>query len=269
MTALAKLERRFLDHVRGGDSFPRSWCRQGLVDSDIGLAIYANAYDSRLREALESDHPVLSAYLGDELWLRFCAGYTADHPSSVRSLRHFGSRVPEWLEQNSPYGGHPVIAELARFERALLDAFDAADAQRLDWAAMEQLDAQCWPGLRLRFHPSVRLLKLSTNAVEIWRSLKDEQEPPAAAVSGAPARLLWRDEKRLTRFRPVEHVEHPALTAALIEAQDFSGLCERLAKDHAVESVPALAIGFLRQWFDEGIICALATADSAAPRSEG
>ena len=265
MTALATLEQRFLEHVRGGESFPRTWCRQGLVDSDIGLSIYANAYHSRLREALEADHPVLSTFLGDELWAKFCAGYTGDHPSRVRSLRHFGSRVPEWLARNLPFTAHPVIAELARFERALLDVFDAADAPRLDWAAMEQLDAQAWPSLRLRFHPSVRLLVLSTNAVEIWKALKDEVEPPAAAASAAPARLLWRDEERVTRFRPVVQAELAALTAGLVEARDFSGLCERLARDHPAESVPAMAIGFLRQWFDEGIICALAAEESASP----
>lgn len=267
MTALAALERRFLEHVRGGEVFPRSWCSQGLVDSDIGLSIYANAYHSRLREALEADHPVLSNYLGDELWAKFCVGYVADHPSRVRSLRHFGSRVPEWLAQEPPFSDHPVIAELARFERALLDVFDAADAPRLDWTVMERLDAPSWPGLRLRFHPSVRLLVLSTNAVEIWKALKDEVEPPAAAASAAPARLLWRDEERVTRFRPVAEAELAALTAGLVEALDFSGLCEHLARDHPAESVPAMAIGFLRQWFDEGLICALAGDGSAAPRS--
>ncbi|SFN49137.1 HvfC/BufC family peptide modification chaperone [Dokdonella immobilis] len=269
MTALATLERRFLDHVLGGEAFPRTWCSQGLVDSDIGLSIYANAYHSRLREALEADHPVLSAYLGDTLWLKFCAGYTADHPSQVRSLRFFGSRVPDWLARNAPFSAHPVIAELAQFERALLDVFDAADAPRLDWAAMGPLDAQSWPTLRLRFHPSVRLLVLSTNAVEVWRALKDEEAPPAAAASNAAARLLWRDEERVTRFRPVVQAELAALAAVLIDEKDFSGLCERLACDHPADSVPAMAIGFLRQWFDEGVICALATDYSAAPQDHG
>ena len=84
-------------------------------------------------------------------------------------------------------------------------------------------------------------------------------------ASAAPARLLWRDEERVTRFRPVAQVELEALTAGLIEAADFSDLCERLAARHPAESVPAMAVGFLRQWFDEGIICALTAADPAPP----
>ena len=75
MTALRDLEQKFLDHVLGREVFPRAECEQGVVDSDVGLAIYANAYSARLREALESDQPVLSHYLGDKLWASFCEGF--------------------------------------------------------------------------------------------------------------------------------------------------------------------------------------------------
>jgi hypothetical protein len=260
MIALAALEKRFLGHVRGDTVFPREWCAQGLVDSDIGLSIYANAYHARLREALEADHPVLSVYLGDELWAGFCSGYIKAHPSQVRSLRHFGSSVPDWLAANEPFSRHPLIAELAQFERVMMDVFDSADAGRTDWASMQALDAQAWPTMRLRFHPSVRLLPQATNAVDVWRALKDEREPPPAQLASSPARLLWRDEERITRFRPVESPELAALRACLVEAEDFAGMCDRLSARMAPSDVPVKAIGLLRQWFDEGIIEALSVA---------
>jgi hypothetical protein len=257
MIALDTLEQHFLSHVRGGKEFPREWCAQGLVDSDVGLSIYANAYHARLREALEADHPVLAVYLGDELWAEFCSGYIKAHPSQVRSLRHFGLSVPGWLAANKPFSAHPLIAELARFEREMMDVFDSADAGRTDWTGMQALDAQAWPAMRLRFHPSVRLLPQATNAVDVWRALKDERVPPAACPASAPARLLWRDEERITRFRPVESLELTAMHACFVEAEDFAGMCDRLSQEVSPSEVPAQAIGFLRQWFDEGIIEAL------------
>lgn len=259
MTALALLEHRFLGHVRGGETFPRDWCAQGLVDSDIGLSIYANAYHSRLCEALEADHPVLARYLGDDLWATFCHGYIEAHPSRVRSLRHFGASIPDWLATNAPYQAHPLIAELAHFERSLLDAFDAADAPRIDWLAIQALEPPAWPGLRVRFHPSVGVLPTATNAVEVWRAIKDEQPPPAAGASSAPARLLWRDAERISRFRPLEESERVALEACLAEGRDFSALCERLAQAHAANEVPSMAVGFLRRWIDEGMVSAIET----------
>ena len=257
MITLDTLEREFLGHLRGGPPFPREWCAQGLVGSDTGLSIYANAYRSRLHETLESDHPMLALYLGDELWVQFCNGYINAHPSRHRSLRHFGNSGTAWLSSTPPFSDHPVIAELAIFERTLLDVFDAADAPRIDWPAMQALDAVAWPGLQLRFHPSVRLLPTSTNAVEIWRAMKDGQSPAGAAASVYPARLLWRDEERVSRFRPVNADEQIALAAGLVEAHDFASMCERLALHHPAGEVPALAIGFLRRWFDEGIISGL------------
>lgn len=254
MTALHELEQQFLGHVLGRGVFPREWCQQGIVDSDVGIAIYANAYRSRLRDALESDHPVLSRYLGDSLWTSFCAGFIEAHPSRVRSLRHFGQQIPGWLAVNEPFSAHPLIFELAAFERLLLDAFDAADASRLEWSAIQKLETDAWPRLRLQFHPSTRLLETRWNTVEVWRALKSEQDPPEAEASATPAQLLWRDEERITRFRPVEPNELIALQAGFVEAGDFALLCERLAQNNPAEQVPSLAINCLRRWFDEGII---------------
>ncbi len=259
MITLGSLEQQFLSHVRGGATFPRECCAQGLVDSDIGLSIYANAYGSRLAEALENDHPILSKYLGDTLWAEFCKGYIESHPSQVRSLRHFGAHGAAWLTQHKPFSKHPLLAELASFERELLDVFDAADAERIDWTVMQSLDASAWPGLRLGFHPSLRLLATATNAVDVWRALKDERSPPTATSSSTPARLLWRDLEHISRFRPVEADELIALRSMFFGQEDFATLCERLASDHAAESVPMMAIGFLRRWFDEGIVCSVSS----------
>ena len=254
MTALRDLEHHFLGHVLGKEVFPRIWCGQGIVDSDVGLAIYANAYHSRLREALESDHPILSRYLGDSLWEAFCTGYIEAHPSRVRSLRNFGAKGPNWLRENEPFSNYPAIAELAAFERLLLDAFDAADAPRLSWADIQSLDAADWPELQIGFHPSVRLLKTSSNAIQIWRALKDELDPPAAGPSASPAHLLWRDDERISRFRPVDSIEGVALQASLVEKKSFSTLCEALLQDNPGDEVPILAVGCIRRWCDEGII---------------
>ncbi len=267
MTTLEGLEQRFLGHVRGGTVFPREWCTQGLVDSDVGLSIYANAYSARLREALEADHSILGQYLGDALWAQFCDGYIEAHPSQVRSLRHFGAHVPAWLASHSPFSKHPVIAELARFERTLLDAFDAADGQRLEWTAMQALAPESWPSLRLQFHPSVRLLPMTTNAVEIWRVLKDGQPVPEIAPASMPAHLIWRDVERISRFRPIEDAELYALRTVFSRRESFAGMCEQLSQLRSAENVPAIAIGFLRQWFDDGIISLLDATVDYPPKS--
>ena len=41
---------------------------QGGINTNARLGIYRNAYQMRLRESIEVDHPVIGTYLGDELF---------------------------------------------------------------------------------------------------------------------------------------------------------------------------------------------------------
>ena len=252
---LAQMQRTFLATMRGGDD---RWLLAQLAPGryaspDLGLAIYRNAYASRLREALENDHPVLGAYLGDELWSLLCTGYIAAHPSSVRSLRHFGDSLPGYLRTVEPFAANPQSAELAALERLLLDCFDAADAECAQWNTLLATPEADWPGLRLGFHPSVRRHPVAWNSVEIWRAIKEQKSPPSAMPASNGHWLIWRDCEFITRFRSLDDEESDVLLHCL-EGGDFSGLCERLLQWHAAEAVPSVALRMLNQWCLEGLI---------------
>lgn len=251
---LAGLQRAFLACMRDDTNHDAmSLLADGRgIAPDTGLAIYRNAYGARLREALDHDHPVLGMYLGDALWDTMCAGYLARHPSRVRSLRHFGESLPDHLAATAPFSASPQIAELARLERRLLDAFDAADAPRAEWATLTALPDAEWPRLRLRFHPSVMRLRNAWNSIEIWQALKDETSPPEARA-GESEWLLWRDDERITRFRSLAQDEAIALDAFLAGA-DFAAVCECLLDVHAADAIPAAAIGMLARWCEEGVV---------------
>ena len=99
------------------------------------------------------------------------AGYIAAYPSRETSLRYFSEQLPIFLANTKPFSEHPVLAELARFERYLLTAFDASDAQAASAAMLSQIPAQDWPQLHFRLHPSVQRYQSDWNAVEICRHL--------------------------------------------------------------------------------------------------
>ena len=254
MTAsLAELQRDFLADMRGvAADAAMAHLASGGMPAATGIAIYRNAYAARLREALENDHPVLGRYLGDALWSRMCDGYIAAYPSRVRSLRHFGESLPDYLAGVEPFSASPQLAEVARLERRLLDCFDAADADRADWQSLLEMPDTDWPGLRLRFHPSVQYLRHAWNSIEIWNALKQDGVPPAAARETSDW-LLWRDDERITRFRSMAFDESIALRHFL-HGGDFAGVCEALLEMHPPEAVPGVAIALLRQWCDEGMV---------------
>lgn len=249
---LMALQRRFLAQMRGGDASGEvgGLLASGRMPVALGLGIYGHAYGARLREALDNDHPVLGTYLGDELWERMCAGYIASHPSRVRSLRDFGAGLPDYLAFAEPFSAHPQLAELARFERCLLDGFDAADRSRLDWGQLLALPQAAWPGLRLQFHPSVHRYRTGFNTVETWQAIKAAQAPPLAVPVEARW-ALWRDEDRVGRFRSLDGSQDLAL-GHFLQGGDFAGLCEALLADLPAAEVPAVAVGYLQSWCEDG-----------------
>lgn len=252
---LADLQRAFLATMRGADDgavLPELAPGRN-ASPNLGLAIYRNAYSSRLCEALENDHPALGTYLGDTLWASLCEGYIAANPSKVRSLRNFGASLPDYLRAVQPYASSPQIAELAQWERLLLDCFDAADADRAEWSTLLGAPEASWPNLRLRFHPSLQLHRVAWNSVEIWRALKDDQAPPSVALASSDHWLLWRDSDSVTRFRSLGEDETAAF-AHFLRGGDFSGLCEQLLRRQPEDLVPAMALAMLNRWCAEGLV---------------
>ena len=251
MTTLAQLQRNFLASLRQGDNamLPQL-SASGPVPRALGWGIYVNAYGSRLREVLESDHPVLSQYLGDELWDTLCRGFIAAQPSRLRSLRDFGGPLPGWLRRTAPFAAHPQIAELAAWERRLMDSFDAADAPVATWAELLALPPGQWPTLGLQFHPSLQSLAPAWNSVAIWKAIKAGDAPPSAASSDEHW-ALWRDATLLTRYRPMSAGE-AELLGHFSRGGHFADACELLLAWHDAEQVPAIAVQWLQDWTAEG-----------------
>ena len=92
------------------------------------LAIYRNAYQVRLVDALHATYPVLHGLLGDEAWVEMGFAYVAAHPSVFRSIRWYGRELPQYLAAAAPYSDAPILSEVATLEWTLAEVFDAPDA---------------------------------------------------------------------------------------------------------------------------------------------
>ncbi len=261
---LARLQRQFIAHLRGNpDKTLQQALDVGRLPAVTGLGIYTHAYGARLREALGNDHPVLGAYLGDERWESLCKGYVDAHPSRVRSLRDFGNALPAYLAETEPFRGHPQLAELARFERALLDSFDAADDPRADWSQLQAIAPERWPALRMRLHRSVRVHRARHGSVTIWQAIKADQPPPEhAGVEDAVDWVLWRDQDGIGRFGSLEHASAAAFGCCRHDG-NFAELCELMAITHPPDEVPALVLGYLQEWCGQGWIAEWRTGVTA------
>jgi hypothetical protein len=224
-----------------------------LVPRATRLAIYANAYRARFVDALAADYSALKTYLGDDEFERLINAYIEAHPSRYFSMRYVGQYLGDFLHATPPYSDHLDLYELAQFEWALCNAFDAADMPVLSIDDLRRIEPATWPVLQLQFHTSLQCLMLLGNAPALWTALNAEQEPPTFTVAAdARAWLVWRHELRLL-FRPLAEHE-PLVLDAFCAGADFADVCERLSKSIPAERVPRLVAGLIQQWLQEGLV---------------
>jgi hypothetical protein len=232
---------------------------QSGISVDKRMRIYANAYRERLKETIDTDHEILGLYLGDELFETMVANYIDAHPSSFHSLRQFCDALPQFLREDDFFGQYCILSDLARFERQLMQSFDAADSARASFSDLQAIDAQLWPGIQLRFHASVQVFRCESNAVESWQALKQGQAPPEPDYGRPRVWMLWRGIERISEFVSL-NPDQLALLEGFVRGRDFAQQCERMLEWHDPESTPGEVLSTLQTWFERGIVRAVVSS---------
>jgi hypothetical protein len=224
------------------------------------LAIYRNAYQVRLIDALHEIYPVLHGLLGDEAWVELGQAYVAAHPSVFRSIRWYGRELADYLAASAPYSEAPILSEVALLEWTLAEVFDATDALPLPRSALSAIEPTAWSTLTLEFHPSLRRLAFSWNTAAVWKAMSQDETPPQPEMARTPMPwLLWRQNLQ-NYFRSMNAVESAALDAAL-RGRNFAQVCEDLGALLPQEEIPAAAASLLGTWADSGIIVNVGSSD--------
>ena len=261
MSALGTLQAEFAAWMRGTPE-PADALRARVLDTrkadrDTLLAVYRDAYSLRLIEALTTDFPGLLAMAGPADFDLMARAYIAAHPSTHPSVRWFGRNLADFLARTPPFSATPAAADMARFEWALGEAFDAADAEPLGFEQLAAAPPEAWESLRLSFMPSLRRVSLQHQAPQAFQR-RDAVAPGELGVpaeAGTVEWLIWRPAADAdAQFRSMSPDEAAALDAMRAGAH-FPMMCAVLA-EHAgdPETAAGRAAGLLRAWLDAGLI---------------
>lgn len=138
------------------------------------LEIYNRQYWFRILDSFYEDYPGLRAVLGDSVFLRMAETYLTRFPSRSWTMRNLGSglvrfltREPHWAKKKQT-----LALEVARFEWAQIEAFDAASKSPLDFEALEIASPN---KLRLGLQPHVRLLELTYPVGDFVLAVKGDE----------------------------------------------------------------------------------------------
>jgi hypothetical protein len=253
--SLADLQRAFQDYVLASSAAFTAQVRDtSKTDRVTLLDVYRDGYALRLIEVLTNDFPGVLAMVGGESFDALTRTYIAAHPSRHPSVRWFGRNLPDFLATTPPYDRMRALAEMARFEWALGEAFDSVDAEPVRADAIMAVPPEAWETIAFAAIPSLQRLTFAHDVPPSWQN-REEVEPGTLDVAALDAPVhwvVWRRE-RASNFRSLE-ADEAAMLAAMIERQPFPALCEALLPYVEEDQAAARAAGLLRAWVEEGMI---------------
>ncbi|MEA3275452.1 MAG: DNA-binding domain-containing protein [Pseudomonadota bacterium] len=254
MSDLRRLQGDFLDALlRGGESFQARIVDAGPLDAGQRLGIYSNAYRARLIDALSDAYPSLHTLLGDEGFQTLGMAYIDARPSHHFSIRWFGDGLSAYLAKSLDYADIPVLAEMAAFEWALRDAFDAADRPTIGREDLQRIGPDDWADVSFRLHPSVRRLNLSWNVPQLWNAIDQGARPIKPEKNDYPIGwAIWRRGLQ-TFFRSLDVDEAWALDIAG-EGKCFGDICAGLPEWVDELNAPQRAAGLIARWVEDALI---------------
>jgi hypothetical protein len=215
------------------------------------LDIYANMYFYRLLDVLRADFPALVKLVGDAAFHNLTTDYLLRHFPTHYSLRYAGAQLPGFVAAHALALERPYLGDLATFEWALVDAFDAPDAPCLTRAELGGFSPDRWPALRLRLHPAARLCTFRWPVHEV-RQRVDAGEPAPVLEDLHTSLCIWRQGFRV-RYRQLPPFEWAALQL-LASGATFAAACA--AADEACDDGTAAQrlAGALAAWVDDGLL---------------
>jgi len=254
------------------------------ADGATLMGVYVNAYRLRLSEFLDEDYPALRVLLGDDDFEALVEAYIDASPSRLRNARWYSTRLPEFMQKSESWGDNALAIGLAVFERALTDAYDAADAPALSIETLAEFSPQDWPRLGFTFHPSLRLIEVAAGTLDAYAAASAEEEeetlsPPEEdentyeqqgsdetnreACETAPSQAtdieivaVWRSELD-PAYRELDPDEYLALNEA-IAGHSFGDICQLVAFQNEGQPPAERLAQFLVTWFSEGLVIGVA-----------
>ena len=256
--ALQSFAQTLLDPAQPCPPVLRAW---NGSDPTQRLAVYRNNVVSSLVRALADTFPVVRELVGPEFFDAMAALFVRAHPPCSPVLTDYGDDFPGFVADFEPARHLGYLADVARLERARVQAYHAADAEAISAGAIaERLAApDDLPQARLRLHPSLAVLRSPHAIVSLWAAHQGLGEISQVDPNRAECALVLRadDDAAVLQIDATTacFVQHLADGATLAEAAEAAS---DAAADAAFDLGASLGLlirhGAIVDWITEGRI---------------
>jgi hypothetical protein len=204
---------------------------EGLVDADRAQ-IYQNNVRVSLTGALAANFPVTAALVGSDYFAQAARQFLRSHLPSRPDMACYGESFAAFLADAPGITDYPYVPEVARLERAMIEALLAPAAETLAAQDFAEVPEASFAEVRFVAHPSTRLVQSTFAIADIWQA---HQAPHAPDLSGIALDAL----QCVALARPEASVEWRTL-----EPSDARFLSALLCGARIIEAVADLPDSF-------------------------
>ena len=249
------------------------------------LAIYANAYHTRLLECLGEVYPWLKRTLGDEAFEVFAFGYLQQYPSRSYTLNDLGRSFPYYLEKTRPQADSAendssgaaaeeaddwpeFLIDLARLEWAIYEVFDGPGVEGqllLSADALLNVPPERWAEVQLDMVPCLQLLATRFPVNDYYTSLRQAKGGESVPLPSAQASFvaLTRRDYVVRRYN-LSEMEFELLRALQRGLPLGQGIEHALqASNEELKQLAEDLKLWFRNWTAEGFFRAIRAPESA------
>lgn len=154
--------------------------------------VYRNNVTVSLINALAAAFPATERITGAEFFRAMARSHVRATPPTSPLLFDYGHDFPEFIQGYEYAGAMPWLADVARIERAWLDAYHAADADPLVPQALASIPIEKLAATVLAPHPATRVLRSRFPAVSIFAANRDNYPVGRIEATGPEDALVTR-----------------------------------------------------------------------------
>jgi hypothetical protein len=160
--------------------------------------VYRNNVTVSLIDALAATFPATQRITGADFFRAMARAHVRASPPASPLLFEYGRDFPAFIERYEHARRMPWLADVARIERAWLDAYHAADAEPLPPETLASVPAARLPDLVLAPHPAARVLRSRHPAVSIFAANRGDGPVGRIAAISAEDALVTRPRLAVT-----------------------------------------------------------------------
>lgn len=149
---------------------------QGLVGPDGNPSakrfnVYRNNVVAGLTGTLEDAFPAVARIVGDEFFAAMARIYVTTNPPSSPIMLDYGEGFANFIGEFEPaFRTLPYLRDVARLERAWLEAYHSSEAQALSAESLVALSPDDLMNLRVTLHPSLRVVRSEFPMLALWQT---------------------------------------------------------------------------------------------------